>query len=284
MKAFVPDYDLVTPKDFSEALSLLQKKEYTPFAGGTDLMVLFEAGVLPVGKYLNLRGLEDLGKIEVEKDTILLGALTTYTKIRENRILQEEFPMLRQAALETGSIAIQNRGTLGGNIVNASPAADSLPALLVYEAEIELVSAQGLRRVPYQNFHTGYKESIRRPTELLSKIRLPRVWAGCQQKYRKVGTRRAQAISKVSMAALARINGRHVVEKIRVAFGSVAPIPLRCINTENIVQGKRLTKSVIDSALGELADEIQPIDDRRSTREYRREVAKNLLRSFLEGL
>src|SRR2546428_6999112 len=265
MRAYVPSYHLVSPPTLSEALNLLSQNEevWKPFAGGTDLMVLLEAGKLPHKNYVNTWNLKELRGIEVSDDQVSLGALTTYTEVQDNKVLRAEFPMLCQAASETGGLAIQNRGTLGGNIVNASPAADSPPALLAYDAELELVSTQGARRIPYHGFHTGYKEMNIRPDELLARIRLPRTSKGLKQYYRKVGTRKAQAISKVCLAAVARMNG-DTIEDIRIAFGSVAPIPLRCPRTESVLQGQKLDREVIGKAKAELAREIVPIDDIRS--------------------
>jgi len=191
--------------------------------------------------------------------------------------------MLCQAASETGGLAIQNRGTLGGNIANASPAADSPPALLAYNAELELLSVRGSRWVPYQSFHTGYKQMIMQPDELLARIRLPRLWPDLQHYYRKVGTRKAQAISKVCLAATARIN-EGVIEVIRIALGSVAPVPLRCLKTEDTLRGARLDEGTIEQAKIELAREIAPIDDIRSTRNYRLKVSINVLEDFLRQL
>ena len=157
--------------------------------------------------------------------------MTTYSQIQQNDVLRAEFPMLCEAASLTGAVAIQNRGTLGGNIANASPAADSLPALLVYEAELELISSAGTRVVPYTNFHTGYKTTVMREDELIRAIRLPRATATWKQHLRKVGTRKAQAISKVCIAAMAQMDGDNIRD-IRIAFGSVAPTPVRATKTE----------------------------------------------------
>ena len=191
--------------------------------------------------------------------------------------------MLCQAASETGGLAIQNRGTLGGNIVNASPAADSPPALLAYDAELELVSTRGTRQMPYQGFHTGYKQMTIRPDELLARIRLPRTSKDLHHYYRKVGTRKAQAISKTCFAATARIENETVAD-VRIALGSVAPVPLRCLKTESVVRGARIDQDVIERAKNEFAGEITPIDDIRSTRTYRLKVSLNLLEDFLRQL
>src|SRR5436305_4952558 len=177
MRAYVPSYELISTVSLSEVLGVLAQHngKWKPFAGGTDLMVLLEAGKLPHKNYVNIWNLKELRGIEVAEDHVTLGALTTYTEVQEHPIVRDEFPMLSQAARETGGIAIQNRGTLGGNIINASPAADSPPALLAYAAELELVSKHGERRIPYFKFHTGYKQMDMRPNELLRAIRLPRV-------------------------------------------------------------------------------------------------------------
>src|SRR5256886_6677063 len=176
MRAYVPAYELETPAGLDQAVDLLARApgSWKPFAGGTDLMVLLEAGKLPHRNYLNIWNLKELRGIEVSEANVSMGALTTYTDVQANEVLREEFPMLCQAARETGGLAIQNRGTLGGNIANASPAADSPPALLAYDAELELVSAAGSRWVCYQGFHTGYKQMTMRPDELLRALRLPR--------------------------------------------------------------------------------------------------------------
>src|SRR6185295_16787513 len=241
MRAFIPTYQLISPSTLNEVLDLLSRPSDTwkPFAGGTDLMVLLEAGKLPHQNYVNIWNLKELRGIEVTDDQVILGALTTYTEVQDHSVLQTEFPMLCEAARETGGIAIQNRGTLGGNIVNASPAADSPPALLAYNAELELLSVRGSRWVPYQSFHTGYKKTVMQPDELLAHIRLPRLWPDLRHYYRKVGTRKAQAISKICFAATARIN-EGLIDVVRIAVGSVAPVPLRCRKTEAVLQGAML--------------------------------------------
>ncbi len=282
MRAFVPNYQLVTPTSLPEVLAALSREPgvWQPFAGGTDLMVLLESGKLPHKNYLNIWNLAELRGIEVSNQHVTLGALTTYTEVQANPILRKEFPMLCQAASETGGLAIQNRGTLGGNIANASPAADSPPALLAYDAEVELISLNAARWVPYAGFHTGYKQMIMRADELLTRIRLPRVSTEVRHYYRKVGTRKAQAISKVCFAATARVN-QGTLHDVRIVLGSVAPVPLRCIKTEDALRGVRLDRSSIEQAQAALAGEIVPIDDIRSTRDYRLRVSLNLLEDFL---
>ena len=285
MRAFVPHYQLTTPASLADALALLDREPgvWKPFAGGTDLMVLLEAGKLAHHNYINIWSLRELRGIETTDTHITLGALTTYTEVQANPILRREFPMLCQAASETGGLAIQNRGTLGGNIINASPAADSPPALLAYDAEIELVSTRGSRWLPYQGFHTAYKQMHIGTDELLARIRLPRNTTGLTHYYRKVGTRKAQAISKVCFAAVAKTDAGRI-EDVRIAVGSVAPIIVRCLEVENMLRGQTLNDDIIKSAGAILPREISPIDDIRSTANYRLQVAKNLLVDFLKSL
>jgi len=285
MRAYIPSYQLTTPTSLADVLSLLANEPgiWKPFAGGTDLMVLLEAGRLDHRNYVNIWQLAELRGIEVNNDHVTLGALTTYTDVQTHPVLRTEFPMLCQAAGETGGLAVQNRGTLGGNIVNASPAADSPPALLAYDAEVELVSTQGSRWLPYQGFHTGYKQMLIRPDELLTRIRLPRNTTGATHYYRKVGTRKAQAISKVCFAGVARTNSNHVGD-VRIAVGSVAPIVVRCVQTENALKDQSPDAATVKSAQATLRREISPIDDIRSTANYRLQVALNLLADFVATL
>src|SRR5260221_2626668 len=249
MRAHIPAYELRIPGSLSEALALLggETGVWQAFAGGTDLMVLLEAGKLSHKRFLSVAKLDDLRGIEVTGDFVYLGALTTHTEIQRHPLLQSEFPLLCSAARETGSVATQNRGTLGGNIVNASPAADSPPALLVYDAEIELISERGVRWLPYNGFHTGYKTMQLEADELLRAVRLPRRVKKWRQYYRKVGTRKAQAISKVCLAGAALVeNG--TIRDARIALGSVAPIVLRAVKTEDALCGNSVTPAVIAAA------------------------------------
>jgi len=287
VRSYIPSYELISPRDLADALQTMNSESGTwkPFAGGTDLMVLLEAGKLSHRKFLNLYNLPELRGIEITSHHVSMGALISYTEIRRHEILAREFPLLARAAAETGSVATQNRGTLGGNIANASPAADSPPALLVYEAELELVSSAGSRWLPYRGFWFGYKQIALRPEELIRRIRLPRsgnvnLW---KQYYRKVGTRRAQAISKVCFAGAARMDS-HRIADLRIALGSVAPTVFRAAETERILQGESPTPALLRAAQETLAAEIAPIDDIRSTARYRRRITQNLLADFLEVL
>jgi CO/xanthine dehydrogenase FAD-binding subunit len=279
------DYELVAPTNLQAAVSLLagDPGRWLPIAGGTDLMVQYAAGTLRARKLVSIWNLPDLRRVEILPDEIQIGAGCTYTDLREHAVVRDEFSLLARAASWTGGIANQNRGTLGGNIVNASPAADSLPALLAYGADLILVSVRGERRLPYRDFHVAYKETKLAPDELIRAVCLPRHFAGYVSYARKAGTRNAQAISKVCMAALARLEGG-VVHDVRIAVGSVAPVPLRLAETERILDRKPIEPPIVALARKTAAAEIRPIDDIRSTARYRAAVVSNLVEEFLEKL
>ena len=285
MRSNVTQYDLIAPKSLDAVLQILADSpdRYTPIAGGTELMVGLGAGRLQSKKLISLWHLEELRFIEVTPDAIIIGAGTTFTDIRRHPVITEEFPILAQAASWTGSIANQNRGTLGGNIVNASPAADSPPVLLAYDADLTLISTQGARTVPYRDFHLAYKETALEPYELLNSITISRNLSSYKTYIRKVGTRNAQAISKVAIAALARMNGSQI-EDIRIGAASLREYPTRLAAAERSLTGKTITPEVIAAARAAVLTEVRPIDDIRSTAKYRAFVAANLLEEFLHTL
>jgi CO/xanthine dehydrogenase FAD-binding subunit len=268
-----------------DVLNRLQQEpgRWKLFAGGTDLMVLLEAGKLAHRDFLSIWKLPELRGIEVSPDWVTIGAATTYTELRNHKILAAEFPLLCQAASETGAIATQNRGTIGGNIANASPAADSPPVFLAYDADIELISARGARWRPFHGFYAGYKQMDLRSDELVRRLRLPRRRERLRQSYRKVGTRKAQAISKVCFAATAQIEAGKIAD-VRLAFGSVAPTVVRAVETERFLRGQNASATVARTASEKLLQEIAPIDDLRSTAHYRRRVAQHLLVEFIKML
>jgi CO/xanthine dehydrogenase FAD-binding subunit len=289
MMPLLDRYQLVTPASLSEALDdLATHPGARPFAGGTDLMVLLEAGHLPPGRYVDLQHCHELLGIEYGAEGVAIGAMTSYTEIRNSPELGTDYPLLGMAAAETGGVATQNRGTIGGNIANGSPAADTPPALIVYDASLELISARGARRVHYDQFHQGYKKMDLQPGELIARVHMPPRPIVRQKPdavswrdyYRKVGTRRAQAISKVCFAGSLEIDAG-VVKEVRIALGSVAPTVIRARRTEEALRGRRLDAAAIDDARRALLSEIAPIDDIRSTARYRARVAVNLLREFL---
>jgi len=278
-------HDLIAPGSLGAVLELLaaQPGQWTPIAGGTELMVAFSAGRLNAPRLVSLWGIPDLNFIETGVESVAIGAASTFLELRRNATIAAEFPLLAKAAAWIGSIANQSRATLGGNLVNGSPAADSSPALFAYDAEIEMTSVRGKRRVPYSEFHTGYKRNVLAADELLFAIHLPRRFARHQQYLRKVGTRRAMAIAKVALGATVLLqNGR--IAEIRLGAASVAPSPMRLRQTEAALLGRPISRETINESSRALLGEIRPIDDIRSTTEYRRRVAVNLLAEFLMEL
>lgn len=285
MRSDPSDYNLISPTTISEALSKLAAEPgvWRPFAGGTDIMVLYEAGQLTSRHWLNLSKIQELGLIEDHPTFLDIAAMVTYRQIQNHPIIRTEFPNLVYAGRETGGPAIQNRGTVGGNIANASPAADTPPALLAYGAELELVSSLGSRWLKLADFYQAYKQTALRSDELIRRVRLYRNQGWTHHWYRKVGTRGAQAISKVVLAgALELENG--AIRRVQLACGSVAPTVVRLSSVEKVLIGQILSPAVIDAACTLVHQDIKPIDDIRSTAEYRLQVCINLLKQLLSEL
>lgn len=284
MKAFIPAYNLVAPKSLEEALLLIYKNDHTIIAGGTDLMVQLESGRLATDKiYVSLHQIKTLKGIQINKEETRIGALTTFGEIRNHKTLKNEFPLLIEAAQSLGSLAIQNRATLGGNIANASPAADSAPPLLLYDAKLELISLDGQRTIFLRDLYLDYKKLSLKNGELIKTIILPSQEKGLKCCYQKVGTRGAQSISKISFCSSVKMK-TEIIQDIRLAWGAIAPIPMRTLLLENYLRGKVIDEDVITEAIKYLSFEISPIDDIRSQKVYRERVAQNILRNFLENL
>ena len=275
-------HEFVAPGSLRAVLELLAAEpgEWTPIAGGTEIMVAHAAGRLTAPKLVSLWSIGELRFINVSQESVTIGAGATFIDIRRHAELCESLPLLARAASWIGSIANQSRATLGGNLVNGSPAADSSPALLVYDAEVEMISIRGTRRVPSSEFHTGYKRNVLAHDELVYALHLPRRFARHNQYLRKVGTRRAMAISKVALAGTALVDDGAVTE-IRLGAASLAAFPARMRKTEDAVLGRPITIDTIAAARAALLAEAAPIDDIRSTAEYRRRVAANLVEEFL---
>jgi xanthine dehydrogenase small subunit len=270
MRSAISGLTLLEPTSLSDALKMLRDEgPLTPMAGCTDLYVALNFGTLDDTRFLNLWRLDGLRRIDVRRGILSIGALATYTDVMRSSVIRTRLPMLAAAAREVGAVQIQHRGTIGGNVANASPAGDTLPVLAAAEATILLQSAAGARRVPFDAFYTGYRKTVRRPDELIVGFEVPPIRG--RQWFRKVGTRAAQSISKVVMAGV--VPAGRAPTGMRIAIGSVAPTVVRAFRTE-----AALARGVsLDDARRTLMDEIAPIDDLRSTAEYRRRVAANLL-------
>jgi xanthine dehydrogenase small subunit len=272
---------VTSPRTLADAYDLLADGDgWQPIAGGTDLMVQITGELVPPPeRVLDLWGLDELRGISAHSGVLEMGALTTYTDIRRSTVVRGVLPELIQAAATIGAAQIQNRGTLGGNIANASPAGDTLPILLATDARIVLGSRRGEREVAAADFWTAYRMTARLPDELVLRVRIV-LPPERQVRFRKVGTRRAQAISKVVMA-LAWQETSHGWKNVRLALGSVADRPIRARDAEAVLEGAQPTAGVAERAAATLMTEIHPIDDVRSTADYRRAVAARVLRRLI---
>ncbi|HVF40292.1 MAG TPA: FAD binding domain-containing protein [Gemmatimonadaceae bacterium] len=267
MRPALSELDLRKASSLDDALQILRDEQRTPVAGATDVYVALNFGTSRSKSFIDIWALDELRTISHDGDTVIVGALTTYTSLINSHIVADRLPMLVEASRMVGGVQIQNRGTLGGNIANGSPAADGVPVLFAADAVVVLRNAESERRIPITSFYTGYRQSVMRADELIVAIEIPAVEG--KQWFRKVGTRAAQAISKIVMAA---VRG----PSPRIALGSVAPTVVRAPKTEHSLA----SGASIDDAAEILGQEIAPIDDVRSTAEYRRRVSMNLLRRF----
>ena len=289
MRSDVTEYELSAPSSLHAVLAEMASKpgRYALLAGGTELMVALNTGRLGSHSLISIQHLRELRFIRVTADAIQIGAGATFTDIRRNETIAEELPLLAQAASWTGSIANQNRGTIGGNICNASPAADTPPALLAYDASVTMLSLRGERTIPYRTFHLGYKEVQLESDEILYSVTVPHSYVDWRQYIRKVGTRNAQAIAKTALAGVARVENQRIID-IRIGAASLADRPLRCGATEDELRGCSLASEELEHTVrlgrAALAREAKPIDDIRSTAMYRRAVAENMLEEFLRQL
>ena len=249
-------------------------------AGGTDLVVQWRSGAIDPPGFIDVSAVPELSAIEEDGDSVVIGAGATHSRIASNDLVREHLPVLAEACLSIGAAQIQNRGTIGGNIMNASPAGDTLPVAAACEARMCASSVKGDRWIPAGDFYTGYRKTALAPDEILTKVGFPKRDSKETARFFKVGTRRAQAISKVVMCVRARI--RHGgIEWIKIAVGSVAPTVVRCPGTEILLAGKAIGPALVDMARQSIMDEVHPIDDVRSTSEYRRFVTGSLLARFL---
>ena len=278
----ISDIKVHSAKHLTDAYSWLSENGNIGkiLAGGTDLMVYLNAKTFAAPVYLDIWGIDELRGIKDEGNSIFIGSLTTYTQIIKSEIINTHAPILVEASRTVGAVQIQNRGTIGGNIVNASPAGDTLPVFSAFNADLEIGSSSGRRTVAFDEFYTGYRQTVLAPDELLLGVRLHKDRLGTLQRYRKIGTRRAQAISKVVIAVNSRIEGQ-TVKSIRIGLGSVAPTVIRAIKAEEFLNGHILNEDSLNNAANLLKEEISPIDDIRSTAHYRKTVSGNIFRRLL---
>jgi len=288
MRSALSTLELVRPRTLAAALATLHDSlangRLTPLAGGTDLFVYLNAGTQAGRRFLDLTPLAELRGIRAGRDGVRIGALATFREIRTHAVLRRRFPALVAAASEIGAWQIQSRATIAGNIANASPAGDSLPVLLAHEAVVRVRSVRGERAIEFGRLYRGYRDLDLAADELITAIELPEPPRGAFPFFRKVGTRRAQSISKVVFCGLATRGRGGALESVRLAFGSVAPVPMRALHAELALAGRAPDAAAAAAAREALAQDIAPIDDIRSDREYRMTVAGNLIEQFLRAV
>ena len=269
------------PRSLDEALRHLKDDPaLVPTAGCTDLMVRSPEALHQMDRVIDLLNLPELRGIREVDGGLEIGATTSFSEIRRSAAVRAAFPALASAAALVGGWQIQNRATLGGNIANASPAGDSLPVLLALDAVVVAAGANGVREIPYAAFHTGYRKTALEPGEIVARIRLRYLPAGSVQAFRKVGTREAQAISKVAVALTGRVVMGRIVA-LRLAAGSVAATPIRLRTAEDAVLGLPPDAGFAGLAGRVAARDVTPIDDVRSTADYRRFALERVVRRLV---
>lgn len=281
----VEDIEIRFPGSLAEALTWQadEKTRGRPLAGGTDLMVQWESGVAAIpDRAVSLWGLKELKGIRETPRGIEVGALTTHTELRSSPLVRGKLPALAAAAATVGGRQIQNRGTIAGNIANASPAGDLAPALLITGGAATVASVSGRRDIPLTNLFLGYRKLDLRPDELIVSFTLPALPAGAREAFHKIGTRAAQAISKVMGACRVCVQKGSVVS-LAVALGSVAPVPVRLPELEQWIAGRRVDLNLLEEVERRASTEVRPIDDIRSTATYRKWVSGRLVRALLEA-
>lgn len=283
MRGDAASMTVLTPTTAAEAVAALAREpKALALAGGTDLMVSWNMGTLNGRVIVDLSRLSSWRRIAVEKRSVRLGALVTHARIQAHPALRRHFPLLAEACAVVGAAQIQNRGTIGGNVANASPAGDTFPALAVYEAVVHCLGPDGARAVPILDFFAGVKKTALRPGELIAEIELPVPARPARAWFRKVGTRAAQAISKTVFAGLLRLRKDGTVEDVRLALGSMAPTVRRLKAAESFLLGRRLDAAAVERAAELMDADVSPIDDIRSTREYRLAASRRIIARFLE--
>lgn len=282
----ISQLEVYSPKTLPEAYLRLQELNGRArlLAGGTDLMVQLHDHIGVVSAYLNIWGLNELRGIAEAGEYVRIGALTTHTQIIKSSLVKQYCPILIDAARTVGGAQIQNRGTIGGNIVNASPAGDTLPILAACEAQLELGSHRGIRVVAFNEFYTGYRQTILASDELVVAVRLPKPSSNAKLFFQKVGSRQALVISKVVMAGKAEFDRENRVRSIGLGVGSVAPTVIRAPRTEALLTNASPGLELILQAHRTIYEEVAPITDLRSTERYRRQVTANVLAKMLRQL
>jgi len=280
----LPEFALLMPQTLEEALEMLAEgaPDVAPLAGGTNLVVDMRSGRYCPGVVVNIGGLEELRGVRRENGHLVVGGGVTIAELLDDPLIAQHAPVLREAAAVLANPLVRNRATVGGNLADASPAADSAPPLLVLGAEVELVSRQGTRRVPLADFFVHVRKTVRRPQELLAAIRWPVPTDRSASAFRKLALRKADAISVLNAAVNVERDGAGRCRQARIALGAVAPTPIRAHEAEEALRGQQLTPATIAEAARLAAEATQPIDDIRGSAAYRKRVVEVLVRRLLD--
>jgi len=288
MPAVISDHQVFAPNDLAEALQFMadhRDESWCPVAGGTEVMRRIYGNRADAKRWINLAPLrDDLAGIHDDGGRIRIGSLTTMSELRQSAVLHNVCPLIRQAATSTGVVQSQNRATVGGRIISASPTGETLSVWLALDAEIELTSLRGKRCVSYEQFMTGRRQTAIATDELLTAVLIPVSKHPSQRMlFRKVASRSAGAIAKVVLAAIAGLDDDGRYRDVRLAFGGMSPIPLRAHAAEQLVEGNRPCESLGERAAIVLTRDLSPVDDHRSTADYRLRAARNLTRAIIAG-
>ncbi len=266
------------PHTMNELWQILEDEpQASLYAGGTDLLVKMRSGLIQPRQLICLERMGDLKKVEDRGEEVFIGPCVTFTELLRNRLIRNHFPVLIKGLEVLGSPPIRNMGTIGGNIVTASPAGDTLPPLYVLGAEIELRSKDSSRRLPLKDFIKGPGQTLLDPGEVLTAIFIRKRTNWNFHHYEKVGQRKALAIAIVSLAAVINLSEDGVVKEARLAWGSVAPTVVCSAEVETMLVGNRLSRQVLEEAARVVRKRVKPIDDIRASSNYRRQVAGNVL-------
>ena len=283
----VPCQEYFAPRNIEEALETLFRygKDIKIIAGGTDLLIQYYDRLYEIQNWLDLNNIPELREISVNKEKVTIGAMVTHTQLEKSEDINKYFPLLSKAAADIGSPQIRNRGTIGGNIVNASPAGDLLSPLIAYDAQFKLFSSKGEIIVPAERFFTGPKETILKPDQLLTQIILSMPQRNTYSCWIKIGKRKAVIIATITLALVIKMEKKNIlIEDVRVCLGSVAPTPIEIKEIRKKMIGKKLDELDFNE-LGQLVeDKISPINDIRGTIEYRKDVAKKIMINALEEI
>jgi len=275
------------PQKIEKALEILARygKEIKVIAGGTDLLIQYYDRLYEVNGWLDLKNIEKLKEIKIRQNQMEIGAMVTHTQLEKSGDIQKYFPVLSKAAADIGSPQIRNRGTIGGNIVNASPAGDLLAPLIAYDAQFRLFSKQGEKMVPAEEFFIGPKKTILKSAQLLTQIILPLPSGMTYSSWIKIGKRKALIIATITLALVVEMaENNKTVKDAKACLGSVAPTPIEIKEIRKKMVKKNFAQLNFDE-LGQIVeDKISPIDDIRGTREYRKDVAKNIMINALEEI